>query len=84
VGIGLHRHKVHGQDWQEVVDGMWDGGAMILQQLDQRIHNTAAPQQANGTWVLLRCNAIRPNASVLLAVTCHYVEPAVSSLDIHA
>ena len=47
VGAALHRQKVNGQDWQEVVGEMWDGGAMILQLLDQRIHNTATPQQAN-------------------------------------
>jgi hypothetical protein len=34
VGAGLHRHEVN-------VGEMWDGGAMILQLLDQRIHNTA-------------------------------------------
>jgi hypothetical protein len=43
-----------------------------------------APQQANGSSVLVCWNENRPNASVLLAVTCHCVQPAVSSLDIHA
>jgi hypothetical protein len=42
------------------------------------------PQQANGSSVLVCWNEIRPNAWVLLAVTCHYVQPAVSSLDRHA
>jgi len=47
VGAALYRHKVNGQDWQDVVGEMWDGGAMILQLLDQRTDNTAPPQQAS-------------------------------------
>jgi hypothetical protein len=67
-----------------IVGEMWDRGAVVLQLLDQRIHNTAAPQQANGSSVLVCWSEIGPNASVVFAFTWHYVQPSESSLDIQA
>jgi hypothetical protein len=77
VGADLHRHKVNGRKLLGKcgTEGLWFFSCWTSE--------FTTPHQANGSSVLVCWYEIRPNASVLLPVTWHYVEHAVRSLDIH-